>query len=561
LPKEVHTGSTPDAVYTFELTEGSTLSVNVTGTNAVAAIYSEDFNGEGGPMANNNNKGIAAAPTAPTTFFYDFNDGSLDAFNLRDDDGDGNKWEILSQAVVSYSWKSGPGVLTPDNYIVTKEAYAITATSKLTYKVKAVGYPDYYAVVVSEDGENFENVFAEAYSSTTQVTREVDLSAYAGKGLYIGFRHYNCTNQYYIFIDDIQLTDGSAKSVAPAAKMTDVKGGFEKVSAFGTSSGTELSKFETEFEQGVGYLASYENETVATFKGILHHEKSYEFNLGYNSEDELSNYYLLGNPFSFNMNWANTTANDLANGYAVVNEQGGYNYLTSGEIKVGDGFFVKAIGSNPTLSYNQRSSRNIEEVSSLNVIASGKAGNDNVIVNLAGEQEGFPKIKNFNEDIALVYVLENGAPYGIYNCNSDALEVELVFKAKRMGEYNIHIEPTGEFKHVVLVDKINGVETDMLTRSYSFTTTPQENGNRFVLKFAKGNSTVEQDKFAFMSGEELIFNTDGVVQIIDVMGRVVYSSEVTSDNNRINVSNFSQAAYVVRLINGDGAKTQKIVVY
>jgi hypothetical protein len=64
-----------------------------------------------------------------------------------------------------------------------------------------------------------------------------------------------------------------------------------------------------------------------------------------------------------------------------------------------------------------------------------------------------------------------------------------------------------------------------------------------------------------MSGEELIFNTDGVVQIIDVMGRVVYSSEVTSDNNRINVSNFSQAAYVVRLINGDGAKTQKIVVY
>ncbi|MBO7286996.1 MAG: S8 family serine peptidase [Bacteroidales bacterium] len=504
-------------------------------------------------------------PTGPTTFFFDFNDNSLEAFNLIDANNDGKNWEITKQYgtenyyVMSYSYQGG--AVTPDNYIVTKEAYAITATSKLTYKVNAVKpYPDHYAVVVSEDGENFEIVFEEDYALSEQATKEVDLSEYAGKGLYIGFRHYNCTNQYYVVIDDIQLTDGSAKSSAPA-KMTDVKGGFEKVSAFGTSSGTELSKFETEFEQGVGYLASYENETVATFKGILHHEKSYEFNLGYNSEDELSNYYLLGNPFSFNMNWANTTANDLANGYAVVNEQGGYNYLTSGEIKVGDGFFVKAIGSNPTLSYNQRSSRNIEEVSSLNVIASGKAGNDNVIVNLAGEQEGFPKIKNFNEDIALVYVLENGAPYGIYNCNSDALEVELVFKAKRMGEYNIHIEPTGEFKHVVLVDKINGVETDMLTRSYSFTTTPQENGNRFVLKFAKGNSTVEQDKFAFMSGEELIFNTDGVVQIIDVMGRVIYSNEVTSDNNRINVSNFSKAAYLVRLINGDGAKTQKIVVY
>ena len=35
------------------------------------------------------------------------------------------------------------------------------------------------------------------------------MGAYAGKMLYIGFRHYNCTNQYYVVIDDIELTDGS----------------------------------------------------------------------------------------------------------------------------------------------------------------------------------------------------------------------------------------------------------------------------------------------------------------------------------------------------------------
>ena len=364
------------------------------------------------------------------------------------------------------------------------------------------------------------------------------------------------------YINNIKLTIGpsSAKSSVASEKMTDLKAGFEKANSV-TSSGVELSKFDVEFEQGVGYLASYENETVAEFKGTLNHEKSYTFNLDYNDGKDLANFHLLGNPFSFNMNWDNTTANGLVNGYAVVNEDGGYEYFTSGEIKVGDGFFVKAKDANPTLTYNSRGNRDREEVSSLNVVASGKAGNDNVVVNLAGEQEGFPKIQNFNEDIALIYVLDDKRPYGIYNCNSDALEVELVFKAKRMGEYNIHIEPNGKFDHVILLDKINDVETDMLSRSYSFTTTPQENGNRFVLKFAKGEGSVEQDKFAFLSGDELIIEAEGVVQIIDVMGRVVYSNEVTSDNNRIDTSKFNTAAYIIRLINGNGVKSQKIVVY
>ena len=363
------------------------------------------------------------------------------------------------------------------------------------------------------------------------------------------------------YANKIKLTfaGSSAKS---SAKMTDIKGGFEKVSAFGTSSGTELSKFESTFEQGVGYLASYETETTATFKGTLNHEKSYTFNLAaYDDSKNLANFNLLGNPFSFNMNWANTTVSGLVNGYAVVNEQGGYNYLTTGVIKVGDGFFVKATDANPSLTYNTRGNRNHEKASSLNVISSSKAGDDNVIINLAGEQEGFPKIKNFNENIAVVYVTEDDMAYGIYNCNEDALEVELAFKVSNMGEYNIHIEPNGYFDYVTLVDLSNGSETNMLTSSYSFTAVPKENGKRFVLKFAKSEMPEGQDNFVYQSGKELIVETEGTVQIIDIMGRVIYSNEVTNDNNRIDISGLHSAAYIVRLINNDSVKTQKVVVY
>ena len=216
LPKEVNAGNTPDAVYSFELDEEATVIVDVTGTNAIAAIYGEDFGGEGGPKAKNNDKGIVEGPTGPTTFFFDFQDNSLEAFNLIDANNDGKKWETTkgwnsdNYYAISYSYQGG--AITPDNYMVTKEAYTITAASKLSYEVWGVnGSPDYYAVVVSEDGETFESVLEEALPSnaSTHRTMEVDLSAYAGKGLYIGFRHYNCTNQYYVCIDNFQLTDGS----------------------------------------------------------------------------------------------------------------------------------------------------------------------------------------------------------------------------------------------------------------------------------------------------------------------------------------------------------------
>ena len=322
----------------------------------------------------------------------------------------------------------------------------------------------------------------------------------------------------------------------------------------------ELSNFETTFQQGVGYLASYESETTATFKGTLNHEKSFTFNVSYNSDKDLANFHLLGNPFSFDMNWDKVATSNMINGYAVVNNEGGYNYATSGEIKVGDGFFVKATGATPSISYNTRS-KNDKKETSLNVIATSKGGKDNVIVRLDEEQEGFPKIKNLNEDIALVYVLDNKVPYGIYNYSEDVQEVELFFKAAHIGEYNIHIEPNGEFEYITLVDKVNGSETNMMTNSYSFTTTPKENGNRFSLRFATGKGADGQENFVYQSGSELIINGEGHLQIIDLMGRVIYNNEVVNDNNRIDISRFNKGAYIIRMINEECVKTQKITVY
>ena len=376
-------------------------------------------------------------------------------------------------------------------------------------------------------------------------------------------------NVYYI--NNIKLAYLPSKSdVKSSQNITDINGGFVSAKNYPMYNGTELgggsNQFESTFQQGVGYMASYESENIATFKGTLSHEKSYTFEVKYNDKKELANFHLLGNPFTFDMNWNNVNASGLASGYAVVNENGGYDYSSTGTIKVGDGFFVKAVSKDASLSYNgnltKRSETVNEEVRFINIITSDKNGKDNVVINLTDEeQEGFPKISNLNESIANVYVPYNDRCYGVYNCNNDVKEVEVYFEAKKMGNYTISAVTEGNFESVVLLDRFTGKETNMLLNDYDFTATAQDAINRFVVRFVIAQPSTINSNFAYQSGEELVITTEGAVQILDIMGRLVYSNNVVSDNNRINISKLSKTAYIVRLINENGVNTQKVVIY
>ena len=76
-----------------------------------------------------------------------------------------------------------------------------------------------------------------------------------------------------------------------------------------------------------------------------------------------------------------------------------------------------------------------------------------------------------------------------------------------------------------------------------------------------GQQTTDNSHFVYQSGEDLIIDAEGTVQIIDVMGRVLVSDEVESTNNRINVSGFRNGTYMVRVINGSEVKVEKVVIY
>ena len=485
-----------------------------------------------------------------SSFAFDFNDGTLNGWRTyQAEDATGNGWQVTSTGDTYYSGEDNSKGIYSDsynetayNYVVTTEAYEIASTSELSWYMRPTepfySENDVYQVIASEDGETFDIILG-TYRGNGNNYNTLPLASYAGEALYIGFYHYsdglNCAA---IVLDNITLTTGS------------------KTRSSNTRS------FDSQFAQGVGYLASYETQATATLVGTFNTKTSFEYEVSYTEGNELANFHLLGNPFTFNMDWSKVAANDMVNGYAVVNEDGNYEYSTEGEILVGDGFFVKAIDTDASLSYTHNARSSQEKANSINVIASGKAGKDNVIVNFAGQAEGFDKLQNFNDAIATVYVSENGKNYGIANVDENTTEVALNFDAKEMGNYTISLDVNGEFETVTLVDRFTGVETNMLVEDeYSFIASNDDNVNRFVIRLAQGSQLEAQSQFVYQSGEELILSIEGSVQIVDMLGRVVYSNEHANGDNRINVSEFNNATYVVRVINEEGVKVQKVVIY
>ena len=514
------------------LLNAKTSAFETSGENNDFDLYKYDGTKKGAEWVNyKNHKRVG------DTFEHNFNDGTLCGWTNLD---------------ATYQWNNATGginstyCLTSANsgtsYIMSPKVL-VEKGSKFYFTARTTNYDQNIVVAVSETGSIDDMATKLTVSIGTsswqwQGERYVSLDEYDGKEIYIVIKTTSVYNGWStMLIDNLRLTN-----------------------AGGESDGT----FETEFVNGRAYLASYQAETTATFTGVLNNATSFDYEVAYDAEKELANFHLLGNLFSFNMDWSKITVKNVYPAFATVNPStGGYvNSIESGvtTIPVGDGFFVEATGENPSISYNARSKSRGEKVEYINVIASGKQGSNNVIIKLSGKEErGFSKLENLNQSIADIYVKNNGRQYSVLGYDNDVKEVELFFDAKEMGNYTIGIEPNGKFQSVTLVDRMTGAETNMLLDSYTFTATANDNPNRFLIRLDNGQSATDGN-FVYQSGEELIVDAEGTIQIIDVMGRMVYSNDVESSNNRINVSNLKGATYIVRNISNNTVRTQKIVI-
>ncbi len=139
-------------------------------------------------------------------------------WTMIDGDADADNWALYTygphtglQSAASASWTSAAGALTPNNYLVTPALLPVTGDS-FTYWVapQDPAYPaDKYAVYVSTSGNKEADfttqIFVETLTTPDSiwVYRAFSLDAYNGQMIYIAFRHYECTDNFMMKIDDV----------------------------------------------------------------------------------------------------------------------------------------------------------------------------------------------------------------------------------------------------------------------------------------------------------------------------------------------------------------------
>ena len=139
-----------------------------------------------------------------------------EGFMVYDADGDGATWGLAYSSDAqddvcfyssSYDYNYG-GALTPDNWLFTP-AVGMGGTLKFDAWQRSASYPDKFMVYVAPAEYETIDEFVPVSefiipTGTTPESFEIDLSEYEGMGV-IAFRHYDCNDQWSIYLDNIAV--------------------------------------------------------------------------------------------------------------------------------------------------------------------------------------------------------------------------------------------------------------------------------------------------------------------------------------------------------------------
>ena len=136
---------------------------------------------------------------------------ATEGWSSIDNDEDGYDWGLMATddtgtdaCWYSQSFINDVGALTPDNWLVSPE---VQLGGSLKFKAWRSQYEgEVLGVFVYQDGNEYLIQAGQDIRPTaTETEYEFDLSDFEGTG-FIVIAHYNCTDGFYVFVDDIELT-------------------------------------------------------------------------------------------------------------------------------------------------------------------------------------------------------------------------------------------------------------------------------------------------------------------------------------------------------------------
>ena len=315
---------------------------------------------------------------------------------------------------------------------------------------------------------------------------------------------------------------------------------------------------------GKGYLYASQENTTLTFTGIPY-EGDGKVALDYVDGVNLTGWNLIGNPY--NVDYDIYIGND-SDGYAetnffVMNENGdNFELAERSVVHPMEGVLVEATAAGQfALFSNENGAWGGDPITKLNIRVSDENGKGDFARIRFGEGNNLEKFMLNPNNTKIYFPVDNEEYAVVYTDNMG--EMPLNFSAAADGTYTLNINPEDmEMEYLHLIDNMTGTEVDLLANpSYSFNARVNDNAARFTLVFA-GLTGIEEnsDNFAFFSNGNVIVSNEGnaMLQVVDMNGRIVKSENI---NGTTSVSvEAAPGVYMLRLVNGDNMKVQKIVV-
>lgn len=305
-------------------------------------------------------------------------------------------------------------------------------------------------------------------------------------------------------------------------------------------------------QNGNGYLYANANNTTLEFTGDIR-----LYNQTSNTVPVSEGWNLIGNPYTFDA-YPNTS-------YYVMNStQTGLDPQTkqsNNAVPPCTGIIVKA-GTSGTVAFSKEAPAGQTGGGNLQIALAqantrGADRIDNAIVSF-NEGDELPKFY-FGESLANITIPQNGEDYSIVSAEAQG-ELPLNFKTNENGSYTLRFSSLNtEFSYLHLIDNLTGNDVDLLeTPSYTFDARHTDYASRFKLVFVKSDADMG-DNFAFISDGELIVNGEGTLQVFDVLGHQLFAKKLSTLNSHLSIFK-SPGVYVLRLIDGDNVKNQKIII-
>ena len=302
-------------------------------------------------------------------------------------------------------------------------------------------------------------------------------------------------------------------------------------------------------ENGKGYLYANKNNVTLTFAGAMNMTASKVVELDYDGTANLSGWNLVGNPFTedayidrpyYKMNAEGTDVTPVAT-------------YKETPVAAYSGIMVQAKGDDDYVTFTKSAPKSSDN-GGLHITLSkagvrGDEAQDKVIVSFNKYAQLSKFI--FNEDNAKLYIPMGGEDYAIAYSDRQS-NMPLYFKTKEMGIYTMSFE--GAIDNIKIIDNLGGSVIDLnAERSFTFVGTPSDRNDRFTIVF----NTPATEDFAYQSGDGIVVNGEGELQVFDIMGRMVAKYHV----NGVETVNIpcQSGVYVLRLL-GKETNTQKIVV-